>query len=491
MPRDSHHGSEHGQHGPEHGREHGQHRAPRAWQRLAPWRTETRATLALGIPLALSQLAQIAIQTTEIVMLGWLGPQALAAGGLAGNVFIVQFLFGLGVVSAVSPIAAQIIGRHGRRGKVREVRRVVRAGFWVAAALGIPFMVVSWQVEPILLFLRQDPTLAAMAAQYMHTLVWATLPALWFIVLRSFVSALSRPRSVLIVTVAGFVVNAVCAYVLIFGKLGLPPLGLVGAGIAATIAHSSMTLLLLAYVLWDRQFRRYALLGRLWRPDWPRFREILRIGFPIGLMWVIEIGVFAAALFLMGLIGTIEIAAHQIALQCAAIAFMVPLGISQGATVRVGLAAGARNAPQIRRAGWTAVMLGTGFMASTCLLFLLAGPAIVGLFLDLDDPANAPVAALAARLLIIAGIFQLFDGAQAVAAGALRGLKDTRVPLIAAVIGYWLVAFPLAIAVGFGFATGAVGIWVGLASGLAVAAVLLNLRFYWLSRRALPLKAMA
>ncbi len=456
------------------------------WQRLAPWRREARETLTLGIPLALSQLAQIAIQTTEVVMLGWLGPESLAAGGLAANVFFIQFLLGLGVVTAVSPIVAQIVGRPGRRGKLRDVRRVVRQGFWVATTLAVPFMIVCWQVRPIVIFFGQDPQLALKAESYMHALLWAILPALWFIVLRCFVSAFGRTRAILAVTLWGVAFNGVCGYALIFGHFGFPALGMVGAGIAAALTHSSMAALLLAHVLTDRQFRRYALLGRLWRPDWPRFREIFRIGLPIGGMWVLEGGVFAAALFLMGLISTDAIAAHQIALQCAGIAFMVPLGISQAATVRVGLAAGAGDLTQVRRAGWSAIVMGTSFMALTCLLFLLAGTFLVHLFLDPSEPANEPVAVLAAQLLIIAGLFQLFDGAQSVGAGALRGLKDTRLPLVIAVLGYWLVAFPLAIALGFGMGWEAVGIWIGLAAGLAVAALLLNLRFHWRSRQPLP-----
>jgi MATE family multidrug resistance protein len=461
-------------------------RLPSLWRRLAAWRAEGKATLALGIPLALSQLAQIAIQTTEVVMLGWLGPAFLAAGGLAANVFFIQFLFGLGVVTAVSPIVAQIVGRPGRRGKLRDTRRVVRQGFWVATVLGVPFMIVCWQVRPIVIFFGQDAELAALAEAYMRPMLWAILPSLWFIVLRCFVSAFGRMRAVLAVTLWGVAFNALCGYALIFGHFGLPALGLVGAGISAALTHGGMAGLLLAHVLIDRQFRRYQLLGRLWRPDWSRFIEIFRIGLPIGGMWVLEGGVFAAALFLMGLIGTTEIAAHQIALQCAAIAFMVPLGISQAATVRVGLAAGAGDIRQIRRAGWTAITLGTGFMALSCLLFLLAGTFLVSLFLDPADESGIAVVRLAERLLIVAGLFQLFDGAQSVAAGALRGLKDTRMPLVVALVGYWLVAFPLAVALGFGFDGGAEGIWIGLAAGLAVAAVLLNLRFYWLSRRALP-----
>ncbi|HEY4136663.1 MAG TPA: MATE family efflux transporter [Alphaproteobacteria bacterium] len=453
--------------------------------RAALWRAEVKAMLALGVPLALSQLAQIAIQTTDVVLLGWLGAEPLAAAGLATNVWVIMFLFGLGVASAVSPIVAQIVGHPDPRGKVRRVRRVVRQGFWAATLLAIPFMAVCWHIQAILLFFDQDPKLAAMAEPFLRALMWATLPALWFVVLRCFVSAFERTRAVLAVTVCGILFNATINYGLIFGHFGLPQLGLLGAGIGSAVTHSSMTLIMLTYVLRDRRFRRYYILGRLWRPDWRTFREIFRIGLPIGSMWVLEVGVFTAALLLMGLIGTTAIAAHQIALQCAAITFMVPLGMSMAATVRVGLAVGGGDLRGVRRAGFTAQGLGVGFMAMSCLLFILAGPHIVGLFLDSSRPDSLPVSLLAAQLLAVAGIFQMFDGAQAVAAGALRGMKDTRMPLVIALVGYWLIAFPLGVTLAFPFKVGAIGIWMGLAVGLAIAAVLLTLRFDWLTRRPL------
>lgn len=454
-----------------------------AASRFALWRAEAKAMLALGVPLALSQLAQIAIQTTDVVLLGWLGPEALAASGLATNVWVIMFLFGLGVVSAVSPIVSQIVGRPEKRGKVRAIRRVVRQGFWAAALLSVPFMAVCWHIQPILRLFGQDPVLAAAAEPFLRALMWATLPALWFVVLRCFVSAFERTRAVLIVTVCGIIFNAVINYGLIFGNFGLPRLELLGAGIGSAITHSLMTVIMLAYVLRDSRFRRYYILGRMWRADWSRLREIFRIGLPIGVMWVLEVGVFTAALLLMGLIGTTAIAAHQIALQCAAITFMVPLGMSMAATVRVGIAIGGDDMAGARRAGFTAQALGVGFMALSALTFLLAGPQLVGLFLDSARPDTLPVSLLAAQLLIVAGIFQMFDGAQSVAAGALRGLKDTRWPLAIALVGYWLIAFPFGVLFGFPLRIGAVGIWMGLAIGLACTAVLLTLRFHWLTKR--------
>jgi MATE family multidrug resistance protein len=450
-------------------------------KRATPWRDEVRATVALGVPLALSQVAQIAIQTTDVVMMGWLGPESLAAGGLAANLFVIQFILGMGILTAVSPIAAQILGDPALPGKVRGVGHTVYQGLWMATLLSVPFMVVCWHVRPVMIALGQDPHLAALAEPYMRGLLWAMPPVLWFIVLRGFVSALSRARAVFLVTLWGVLFNALAVYALMFGKFGFPALGLPGAGIASACVYTSMTVILFAHAWMDRQFRPYLRLGGPIWPEWAALREIVRIGTPIGFMWVAEGGVFSVAMLLMGLLGATEMAAHQIALQCAAIAFMVPLGMSQAATVRVGLAAGAGDAAGVRRAGWTAVGLGTAFMGFTCMLFLLRGPAVVGLFLDPGDDATRPAAILAAQLLVIAGVFQLFDGAQATAAGALRGLKDTRVPLVIAILGYWVVAFPLAVALGFALGGGAVGIWIGLAVGLAVAALLLNLRFRWLS----------
>ncbi|MFN4283962.1 MAG: MATE family efflux transporter [Alphaproteobacteria bacterium] len=450
--------------------------------RLALWRAEAKAMLALGVPLALSQLGQIAIHTTDVVMLGWLSPQALAASGLSTNLFFVLFLFGLGVVSAVSPIVSQVLGRPGRRGKVRDVRRAVRQGFWVATLLALPFMAVCWQIRPILTLFGQDPALIGMAEPYMRILLLSMLPALFFVVLRCFVSAFERTRAVLFVTTLGVLANAFANYGLIFGNFGLPRLELLGAAVATAVTHTLMAAALLAYVLLDRRFKRYAILGRLWRADWSRFREIFRIGLPIGSMWVLEVGVFSGAIYLMGLIGTTALAAHQIALQCASVSFMVPLGLAQAATVRVGLAIGAGDLPGARRAGFTAQGLGVGFMLGTCALFLLAGEFLIGLFLDPANPATPPVLALGTTLLAIAGFFQVFDGGQSVAAGALRGMKDTRWPLAIALVAYWLVAFPLGVILGFPLNGGAVGIWIGLVAGLIVAAALLTWRFHWLSR---------
>jgi multidrug resistance protein, MATE family len=287
----------------------------------------------------------------------------------------------------------------------------------------------------------------------------------------------------MVIMLIGVSFNATAAYGLIFGRLGLPALGLQGAGIAATLTNLFLFVGLLGFILHDRQFRRFRILGRLWRPDWTRFLEIFWIGLPIGVTLVMEVGLFAAAGFLIGLIGKAELAAHQIALQCASVAFMVPLGLAQAATVRVGLAAGGGDAPGVRRAGIAALIMGGVFMAATATMMWTAPHALVGLFIDTADPANAPVVQAAVVFLAVAAAFQLVDGGQVIGAGALRGLKDTRWPMVFAGLAYWVVGMSLAVGLGFGAGLGGLGIWIALAVALAVAATLMIGRFVILERR--------
>ncbi|HEX6113770.1 MAG TPA: MATE family efflux transporter [Geminicoccaceae bacterium] len=449
--------------------------------RAGAWRNEARALASLAVPIVLTNVGQVAIQTTDVVMIGWLGPEALAASVLGVNVMFVLLLFSIGVVAATAPMVAQDLGR--RRHAVREPRRTIRQGLWVALALGIPASLLLWNIAPLLHLFRQDPALIAAAEPYVHAAMWGFVPGLWFVVLRNFIASLERPRAGMVVTFVAVAFNALADYGLIFGAFGLPALGLRGAGVATAMTNAGMFLGLLAYVLLDRQFRRFHILGRLWRPDWTRFLEIFRIGLPIGVTLVMEVGLFATAGFLIGLIGTAQLAAHQIALQCASVTFMVPLGLAQAATVRVGLGAGAGHAPGVRRAGVTALAMGGLFMLAMATVMWTAPAAIVGLFIDTSDPANAAVVRAAVTFLAIAALFQIFDGGQVIGAGALRGLKDTRWPMAFAALAYWAVGMSLAVGLGFGLGWGGLGIWIGLAAALAVAAFLMVARFMALQRR--------
>ena len=366
--------------------------APRAWQH------EFRATLALSWPIILTNLAQMALNTTDVVMMGRLGSDALAAGSLGFNLYFPLAMLGIGTVSAVAPMVAREMGR--RSNSVRDVRETVRQGFWTALALALPVWVVLWFTEPLLIAIGQEPHLAALAAGYTRTLQWAYLPFLFFVVLRFFVSALERPLWAFIVVGAAVPLNALADWCLIFGKLGFPRMELVGAGIATSVVSALMFIGLAVPVLLDRKFRRYHVFGRFWKANWPRFRQLWRLGLPIAVTLVFEVSIFAAAVLLMGLVGPTALAAHAIAMQIASLTFMVPLGFSQAVTVRVGRAFGAGDRAGIRRAGWTSFAMGVGFMAATGCVMLLAPRLLVAGFLDLSLPGNAPVVELAVTQLL-------------------------------------------------------------------------------------------
>ncbi|WP_332691234.1 MATE family efflux transporter [Devosia sp.] len=437
------------------------------------WGAELRATFALAWPLVIAQLAQNALTATDVIMLGWLGPRYLAAGTLATTFLMPFFVGGIGIVGAVAPLVAQARGAR----EIRSVRRIVRQGMWAAILLAALMVPVLLQIRPIFAVLGQDPGLAIMSEQYIQIGVWMLFPALAMVALRSFLSAFDATRIILLITIGGVIFNALTNYALMFGNFGMPRLELRGAAIATVLSNLLMFGLMLAYVLRHRRFRRFYVLMHFWRPDWVRFREIFRIGTPIGLTILAEVGLFTAAALLMGRLGTDEVAAHAVALQCASMAFMVPLGLGIAATVRVGRAYGSSDPEGIRKAGWTAFALGTGFMAISCVLFLTIGPTIVSWFLDPRLPENANALALAATFLVVAGVFQLVDGAQVVAAHALRGLSDTKIPMVLAIVGYWVVGLPVAYILGFVVGWRGVGIWIGLAAGLAFVAVVLVIRF--------------
>src|SRR3569833_2011954 len=390
------------------------------------WRDEFRAMLALGWPLVLTNLVQIALTTTDVIVVGRLGPTSLAAATRGVNLYLAVLLFGIGLLTATSPMMASAIGR--KRHVVRDVRRTFRQGLWSAVLVAVPSWIVLWQAEAILIAFRLDPALAADAAVFMHHLHWGLLPSLGYIVLRSFVAARERPVWALVITGMAVFFYVAANYALVFGHFGLPAMGLSGSGTATALSNLFLFAGMVLVVLRAPRFRRYRLFGHWWRPDWPRLRTLWRIGLPIGATVMFEITVFNAAVFLMGQFGTAAIAAHAIAIQIASTTFMVPMGVGQAATVRVGLASGARDPGGITRAGWSAFTLAIVFMATMSALMLTEPRLLIAAFIDINDPANTEVLGLAGSFLMCAAIFQIFDGAQVVGAGMLRGLQDTRGP---------------------------------------------------------------
>ena len=438
------------------------------------WKDELRATLSLAWPLMLANLTMQLIQATDVVLLGWLGPNELAAAALALSLSFGMILFALGVLTASSPMIASTLGK--RFNAVRDVRRTFRQSLWAAALMTAPTLIVLWNAEPIILSFGQDPELARLSAWFLKGYMWVIPPWMLFQCMRNFVSALERPRWVLVISSAGIPLNALVSWSLIFGKLGMPELGLIGGGIGSAIVWTAMALSLLIVILTDRQFRRFHLFGRFWRPDWPRFRQLFKLGGPIGLTMGFEGGVFSAAAYLMGLFGAPSVAAHQIALQIAATTFMIPLALGQAATVRVGLAYGRRDQAGIGLAGWTAFGLSTAFMTVMAALMFLFPRDLMTLFLQ-DTPANATVISLGVSFLMIAALFQIVDGWQVVGAGMLRGLHDTRVPMVFALVGYWAIGLGVGVALAFSMGWRGIGIWTGLAAGLGVVAILMLWRW--------------
>src|SRR6202171_1826511 len=406
---------------------------------------ELTETLKLAVPMALAQLGHQAMMTTDLAFIGRLGSEAVAAAALGGTVYFLSFTFGMGVLAAVAPLAAQAFGA----GNPHLVRRALRTGLWAALLIALPVMAFPLRGEQILLALGQAPVPAHLAQQYLFGLAWGMAPALCFLAIRGFMGALNRPQPLLWITLAAIPANAVMVFLLMYGPFRLPRLELFGAGLATTLVNCAMFLAALWFATRRRPFRKYHLLAHLWRIDWTLLRQLFAIGAPISLAFLMEYGLFAAAALLMGVIGTAALAAHQIALQVTAILFMVPFGIGMAATVRVGHAVGRNDSAAVKRAGLTAMALGVVLVAILTLAVILARFAIARFFLG-EAAANADATIeLAAKLLLVGATFFVLDGVQSIAVGSLRGINDTRMPLLFAAISYWGIGFTSAYGPGF------------------------------------------
>jgi multidrug resistance protein, MATE family len=445
------------------------------------WMAEARELLKLAGPLVFTQLAQMAIMTTDVIMLSHLSKVALASAGLGNTIFFFAWLIGCGPVAAVAPMIAHTLGAspNARAG----VRASVRMGFWSVLMTSVPLVVFLLFTKQVLLLFGQRPELAAGAASFVGALSWGLPFSLGFQVLRGFSMALSRPNASLWVMAAAIAFNAAADYALIFGHFGAPRLGLIGSGLASASSHAFSFGAMTVAVFLMPGLRKYRVFRRFHRAEWDTLWEILRLGMPIGATMMLEAMLFNSATLIMGTFGTVALAAHMVAMNVPAITFMVPLGIGLAATVRVGLAAGAADADALRRAGCTALLTGTGFMSLTALLLWTHATGITRLYFD-NAAANEKVIALAAVFLHVAAAFQIFDGLQVVAALSLRGLKDAHAPMWIAAGSYWLAGFPVCLWLAFGLHLKGLGIWIGMAFALFIAATALCTRFWYLTRPA-------
>ncbi|MEM6341292.1 MAG: MATE family efflux transporter [Pseudomonadota bacterium] len=442
-----------------------------------------RAVLRLGLPLIGGHLGQVAIGVTDTVMLGWYGVESLAAGTLAHTYFFVLFLMGAGFAWAVMPLVAAF----DAQGDQVNVRRATRMGLWLSlafAALALPLMIFS---EPILRLLGQGDAVSALASEYLALAGIGIFPALTVMVIKSYLAALERTQVVFWITIVAAISNGLANYAFIFGHWGAPELGIAGAALASIVTQMVMLLGVVLYAV--LVLPEHALFKRFWRSDWEMLGRVFRLGWPIGLTSLSEVGLFAASAFMMGWLGTIPLAAHGIAVQLASITFMVHLGLANVATIRAGNALGRGDRPHMAQGAQVVTVLSLAMAVMTILAFVIWPEPLISLFMQENEPAREEIMAIGIVLLALAALFQLVDGAQVVALGLLRGVQDTTIPMVLAGISYWLVGIPCSYVLGFVLGWSGPGVWLGLVVGLACAGVLLMTRFWGSAIRRVELPA--
>ena len=454
--------------------------APATPSRWKAWRVETVALVTLAIPLVFTQLAQMAVMTTDVIMLGRLSQTALAAGAIGSTIYYFAWLIGAGPSSAVSPMIAQSLGADPNNREA--VRTIVRMGLWAVALLALPMAALLVSAEWILLHLGQDPVLAKGAGQFVSVLAIGMPFTLGFLVLRNFATATGKPRAAMWVMLATILWNALANYALIFGHFGFPRLEMVGAGTSTASSGIFSFVAMVLIIRFDPDLRVYQPFKGLFVPAHRLLTEVFRLGVPIGMTMIFEAMLFNVMTLVMGTFGTDQLAAHQVALNFASVTFMVPLGIGMAATVRVGIATGRGDAAAARLAGFTAMGVGVGFTLLGGLVMAFFGAQIASLYFGVPTAKDSEAIALATLFLKVAAAFQLVDALQVIATLSLRGLKDTRMPMILAGGSYWLAGAPMCLLLGIGLGMQGLGIWFGLAFGLAVAAAVMCWRFEWLTR---------
>ncbi len=448
---------------------------------VAPnWRREVRDTLALTAPIAAALLAEMGMGVIDYSMSGHLKQAgALAACGLGLQLLFTPMFCGMGAIASTGAVGSQA---HGA-GDAETVSESMRQGFLMATLLCVPVMAITVGALWVLPYVNHDPDVVRQVRQIIFWgLPWIPL-VYWFTVVRNFVTVMQRPNIVTACAVAGLPVSFLSNYVFMYGNWGAPKLGVAAVGLTGSIIALLHLAMIVVYVEWVPELRRYRIFAQLLHVNGKMLKELFHVGLPIAVTYLFETGLFFTATVLMGLISTEALAAHNVVLSVAAVTFMIPYALSQAATVRVGYAVGAGQPDAARRAGYVGIMLGMSWMAMAAMTMWFAPGFLTWVYLDTADPANAATARLAAALFVIAAVFQVVDGTQVTTQGALRGLKDTKVPMVLCGLGYWVFGLASAVVLAFVFDYGATGLWWGLAIGLAVSATLLFLRWRRLSGR--------
>lgn len=439
--------------------------------------TEVREFVKLAVPLAGAQVAQAAVGFVDTLMMGHLGAESLAAGGLASSVFQLVLNTTSGIVMSVSPLVAEAYGA----GRKNQVEQIARQGLWLSLIIGIPMMLVISHLNSVMIHLGQAERTVMMADGYLDYILWGFFPAIGFAMLRGYVSGLSQARPVMMIVVLGTIVNITGNYILGYGKFGFPRMELAGLGLASGLSFWVMFLTLLLYTCKNQILKEYRFWRELHRIRPQLLGKLVVVGISIAVTIAVEYGLFTAVTFFMGALGTETLAAHQTVYQTIFLLFMVPLGMSYAVTVRVGQWVGQRDRQGTRRAGYVSVAAAALFMGLTAIGLLVFRQQVIGIYLEVNDPEATNVINLAIPMLMIAALAQFLDGVQRVAMGALFGLQDTRVPMILSVVTFWGVGLASGYVLGFPMGLGGAGLWTGQSLGVAVAGVIFLWRFHSLT----------
>lgn len=431
---------------------------------LSGLRHELKPMVGLAVPVVLAEIGWTAMGLVDTLMVGPLGPAAIGAVGLGSVVAISIALFGMGVLLGLDTLVSQAFGA----GRVDRCHYWLLQGTYLAGAAAVPLTLATLGAAATLPFWGLDPSVLGMAVPYVRTVTISILPLLLYAAFRRYLQAMNIVRPITVALVSANAVNVAVNWVLIYGHLGFPALGTTGAAWATVASRVYMAGMLAAAIAAADRRRRADLARMSRRLEWEAIRRLLTLGGPSGIQILLEVGVFAAASALAGRLAPAALAAHQIALNVWSFVFMVPLGLNAAGAVRVGQAVGRRDPAGVRRAGWTALALGAVFTTTCAATFLLAGRALVGAFSR--DPS---VLDTGASLLAVAGLCLIFDGTQGISTGILRGLGETRIPMLTNLAGHWLVGLPLGYAACFVLGWGVRGLWVGLAAGLVIVGIVL------------------
>ncbi len=440
-------------------------------------REHLRQTVVLAVPVSIGQLGHVMLSVTDSLMVGRLGTVPLAAASLGHSVFVLLLVLAVGISSAITPLTAIA---HGS-GDHDEAGIVFRQGLLINTLIGALLIAAAWGVSHFLGWLGQPESVLRLATPYLRIMGFSFLPMMMFLSARNFIEGLSWTRPAMVIIILANGVNVFGNWVLIYGNLGMPALGLNGAGYSSLLVELFSAAAIIVFVLRDRRFVRYQPLLQFRSINRRMIRRLLRIGIPSGLQYLFEAGSFSFSAIMMGWIGATALAAHQIAISLASVSFMIILGISHAGTIRVAHAVGRRDGGEIRMAGMTAAGLALALMSLAALTFVLFRDQLPTLYVNNDS-----VTQLASGLLIFAALFQLSDGMQAIGHGVLRGMTDVTVPMFIAIIAYWMIGLPSGYVFGFLLEMGARGIWLGFVAGLTTAAIFFHLRFHRLIRRRFP-----